>query len=224
MQASQWIERLLTSTRGQIIALLRRAPATVGELAAALGLTDNAVRAHLSAMERDGLVEQRRGPVRGVGKPPTVYALTAAADTLLPKAYAPVLGVLLQTLGERMGPDALAELLREVGRRAAAGRGRDGDDVRMRVEAAYGVLGEMGGVAVIEEGDDAVFIRGFSCPLAALVPGHPEVCQLAEAMVSEIVGRPVREHCERGERPRCCFEIPLNGSGAPADAEPVAGG
>src|SRR5687768_6640920 len=107
MQASQWIERLLTSTRGQIIALLRRAPATVGELAASLGLTDNAVRAHLAAMERDGLVEQRRGPVRGVGKPPTVYALSPAADTLLPKAYAPVLGVLLATLGERMGPEAL---------------------------------------------------------------------------------------------------------------------
>jgi predicted ArsR family transcriptional regulator len=209
MQGSQWIERLLSSTRGQIIALLRRSAASVGDLADALGLTDNAVRAHLAAMERDGLVEQRRGPVRGVGKPATLFTLTPAADTLLPKAYAPVLGVLLETLGERMGPDELAELLREVGRRAAAGRGRDGADLRMRIEAAYGVLGEMGGVAEIEDGDDAVYIRGFSCPLAALVPGHPEVCRLAEAMLAEIVGVPVREHCEKGERPRCCFEIPL---------------
>lgn len=209
MQASQWIERLLSSTRGQIIALLRRAPAAVGELAAALGLTDNAVRAHLSAMERDGLVEQRRGPVRGVGKPAQLYALTPGADVLLPKAYAPVLGVLLQTLGERMSRDELAELLREVGRRAAAGRGRDGADVRMRIEAAYGVLGEMGGVADLEEAEGEVVIRGFSCPLAALVPGHPEVCQLAEAMLTEIVGVPVREQCDKGERPRCCFHVPL---------------
>lgn len=209
MQASQWIERLLSSTRGQIIAMLRRSTATAGELAAALGLTDNAVRTHLAAMERDGLVEQRRGPVRGVGKPAQLYALTSAADALLPKAYAPVLGVLLQTLGERMGRDELAELLREVGRRAAGGRDRQGADVRMRIEAAYGVLGEMGGVAEIEEGDDVVRIRGFSCPLAALVPDHPEVCQLAEAMLTEIVGIPVHEHCEKGDRPRCCFEIPL---------------
>ncbi|HEX6038660.1 helix-turn-helix transcriptional regulator [Longimicrobium sp.] len=212
MQASQWIERLLSSTRGQIISLLRRAPAAVGELAGALGLTDNAVRAHLAAMERDGLVEQRRGPVRGVGKPAQLYALTPAADALLPKAYAPVLGVLLQTLGERMGPDELAGLLREVGRRAGAGRGREGADVRMRIEAAYGVLGEMGGVAEIEEADGAVTIRGFSCPLAALVPGHPQVCQLAEAMLTEIVGVPVREQCDKGERPRCCFHIPLPAS------------
>ena len=211
MQASQWIERLLSSTRGQIIALLRRSPAKAGDLAGALGLTDNAVRSHLAAMERDGLVEQRRGPVRGVGKPAQLYALTPAADALLPKAYAPVLGVLLETLGERMGREELAALLREVGRRAGAGRGREGADVRMRIEAAYGVLGEMGGVAEIEEGEDAVYIRGFSCPLAALVPGHPEVCQLAEAMLSEIVGVPVREQCAKGERPRCCFEIPLRG-------------
>lgn len=216
MQGSQWIERLLTSTRGQIIGLLRRSSATVGDLAASLGLTDNAVRSHLAAMERDGLVEQRRGPVRGVGKPASVYALTPAADTLLPKAYAPVLGVLLDTLGERLGRDALAELLREVGRRAAAGRAGQTEDVRMRIEAAYGVLGELGGVAEIEEGADAVQIRGFSCPLAALVPAHPEVCQLAEALLTEIVGVPVTEQCDKATPPRCRFHIPLRAAEGPA--------
>ena len=209
MQGSQWIERLLATTRGRVIALLRRGGRTVGELAEELEMTDNAVRQHLAALERDGLVEQRRAPRRGVGKPPTLYALTPAADTLLPKAYAPVLGVLLATLRDRLGPEALDGLLREVGRRAAAGRGVEGQDVRMRIDAAYGVLGELGGVADLEEREGAVFIRGFSCPLAALVPGHPEVCRLAEALLAEIVGVPVREHCDKGERPRCCFEISL---------------
>ncbi|HEU0299907.1 MAG TPA: ArsR family transcriptional regulator [Longimicrobium sp.] len=209
MQGSQWIERLLASTRGEIITLLRRSSRTVNELAEALGLTDNAVRSHLAALERDGLVEQRRNPRGTVGKPPSVYTLTPAADALLPKAYAPVLGVLLATLRERLGREATTELLREVGRRAAAGRAGVGADVRMRIDAAYGVLGELGGVADLEEREDAVVIRGFSCPLAALVPDHPEVCQLAEALLSQIVGLPVHEHCERGDRPRCCFEIPL---------------
>jgi predicted ArsR family transcriptional regulator len=57
MQPSRWIERLLASTRGEIIALLRR---SVGEMAEELKLTDNAIRSHLAALERDGLVEQRR--------------------------------------------------------------------------------------------------------------------------------------------------------------------
>jgi predicted ArsR family transcriptional regulator len=211
MQKSQWIERLLASTRGQIVALLRRSGRTVSELADELSLTDNAVRSHLAALERDGLVETQRGASRGVGKPPSTYTLTPAADALLPKAYAPVLGILLGALGERMGRDAVADLLREVGRRAAVGRAGESDDLRMRIDAAYGVLGELGGVADLEETDEGVVIRGFSCPMAALVPDHPEVCQLAEALLTEIVGVPVRERCTKGDRPRCCFEIPMPG-------------
>ena len=50
-------------------------------------------------------------------------------------------------------------------------------------------------------------IRGYSCPLAGVTPDHPEVCRMAEALVAELAGVPVHEHCDRGERPRCCFEI-----------------
>jgi predicted ArsR family transcriptional regulator len=157
-------------------------------------------------------VEQQQGPPRGVGKPAYIYHLTSEADTLLPKAYAPVLGLLLHALAERMTPQELEELLRDVGRRAAAGRTEEGADTRMRIDAAYGVLGELGGVADLEESNGTVFIRGYSCPLAALVPDHPEVCQLAEALLTEMVGVPVYEHCHKGERPRCCFEIPLGGA------------
>ncbi|HYW09102.1 MAG TPA: ArsR family transcriptional regulator [Longimicrobium sp.] len=210
MQATQWIERLLASTRGQIIGLLRRSARTVNELAAELGLTDNAVRSHLAALERDGLVKQERSAGRRlVGKPAYVYTLTPEADGLLPKAYAPVLGLLLGVLGERLGPEATNEMLREVGRRAAAGRTEPEQDIRMRIDAAYGVLGELGGVADIEEGEDSVLIRGYSCPLAAVVPGNPGVCHLAETLLSELIGVPVREHCQKGESPRCGFEIPL---------------
>ena len=182
----------------------------MNELADALGLTDNAVRAHLAALERDGLVEQHRSRVRGgVGKPAYVYQLTAQADGLLPKAYAPVLQLLLTCLAERMKPEDLEGLLREVGRRAAVGRAGAEEDLRLRIDAAYGLLGELGGVADLEEADGTVWIRGFSCPLAALVPEHPLVCRLAEALLTEVVGLPVREHCDKGERPRCCFEIPM---------------
>lgn len=214
MQAIQWIERLLASTRGRIIALLRRSDRTVNEIAGHLGLTDNAVRSHLAALQRDGLVEQHPGVPQGVGKPANIYQLTPAADALLPKAYAPVLSLLLSTLAERMSSEELDELLREVGRRAASGRTEPGQDIRLRIDAAYGLLAELGGVADLEESEGSVFIRGFSCPLAALVPQHPEVCRLAETLLTEIVGVSVREHCDKGERPRCCFEIPLGG-GAP---------
>ncbi len=209
MERTKWIERLLASTRGQVIALLRRSSRTVNELADALGLTDNAIRSHLSALQRDGLVEQEQLPPQGVGKPGFIYHLTPAADTLLPKAYALILGLVLGAVADRMSEAEMTEILREVGRRAAVGRGGEGEDTRMRIDAAYGVLGELGGVADIEETEDAVFIRGYSCPFAALVPDHPQVCQVAESLLSELIGVPVTEICDKGDRPRCCFEIPL---------------
>ena len=72
--------RFLETTRGQIVALLRRGARTVEDLAKALGLTDNAIRAHLAALERDGLVRpdgSRRGI--GAGKPALVYGVPPEA-------------------------------------------------------------------------------------------------------------------------------------------------
>jgi predicted ArsR family transcriptional regulator len=55
--------------------------------------------------------------------------------------------------------------------------------------------------------DKDLVIQGYSCPLAALTPDHPEVCRMAETLVTEVAGVPVYERCDRGERPRCCFEV-----------------
>jgi predicted ArsR family transcriptional regulator len=207
--ATNWDERFFESTRGRMVTLLRRSGRTVEELARSLGLTDNGVRAHLSVLERDGIVRQR-GSVRrgsGGGKPAYVYELTSEAEDLFPKAYAPALGRLLDVLVERLGPEESEALLRSVGRRLVEGKTVPTDDTRARLEAAAGVLNELGGLAELEEQDGTFVIRGYSCPLAAVAPDHPEVCRLAEALVAEVAGVPVHEHCDRNERPRCCFEV-----------------
>ena len=60
-------EKFFESTRGRMVTLLRRSGRTVEELARALGLTDNGIRAHLAALERDGIVRQRGSVRRGSG-------------------------------------------------------------------------------------------------------------------------------------------------------------
>ncbi len=89
----------------------------------------------------------------------------------------------------------------------AEGRTVPTDGTRARLEAAVAVLNELGGLAQLEERDGALVIQGYSCPLAALTPDHPEVCRMAETLVTEVAGVPVYERCDRGERPRCCFEV-----------------
>jgi predicted ArsR family transcriptional regulator len=202
-------KKFFESTRGQIVTLLRQSGRTVEDLARALDLTDNGVRAHLAILERDGIVQQR-GSVRrssGGGKPAYVYELTQEAEGLFPKAYEPVLRRLLDVLSNQLGPEGSEALLRSVGRRLAEEHSTRADGAHARLELAVEVLNELGGLAELEERDGGWVIRGYSCPLAGVTPDHPEVCRMAETLIAELAGVPVHERCDRGERPRCCFEI-----------------
>ncbi|HXQ73083.1 MAG TPA: ArsR family transcriptional regulator [Pyrinomonadaceae bacterium] len=200
-------QRFFESTRGQIVTILRSSPCTVEELATRLELTDNAVRAHLSTLERDGIVRQS-GIRRGARKPHFTYALTEEADGLFPKAYDALLNQLIAVLKHRLSPTEIEDVLREVGRAVAANipNGHDAS-LQSRVQKALRVLEAIGGSAEIEQHDGKIVIRGNGCPLAAAVSVHPEVCRLAETLVGEIVKVPVVEKCDRESRPQCRFEI-----------------
>src|SRR5687768_15199572 len=110
----RWSDRMLASTRGRVLSLLRWGPRTVNELADALGVTDNAVRIHLSSLERDGLIHQE-GVRRGASKPSNVYRLSTEAESLFPKAYATVLAEVLGLVREQQGEAGLETFLRAVG-------------------------------------------------------------------------------------------------------------
>ena len=201
-------KRFFDSSRGRIVTSLRGSAKTVNELAAELELTDNAVRAHLLSLERDGLVRQR-GVQRGTRKPHFTYELTGEAESLFPKAYDALLNQLISALKGRLTPVALEEVLREVGRALAASANSDGkkDDLETRIGKALSALEAIGGAAQLEKEGDKLVIRSGSCPLATAVAAHPEVCQLTEALLAEIIGRTVRERCDRNGPPRCVFEI-----------------
>lgn len=207
MAKPNWRDRILESTRGRVVALLRRTERTVSDLARELGVSDNAVRLHLAALERDGLVEQSGSRSEWTGKPAVLYRTTADAEGLFPKPYDAVLSALLSELEREHDRPGVERLLRQAGVRLGAAASIPGGDLGTRCASAADVLTALGGLAeVIEEGD-GYRIQGYSCPLADLVAEHPLTCQLAEALVSELVGVRVAECCERGERPRCAFRV-----------------
>ena len=207
MKPTKFDERFFESTRGRVVEMLRGTTGTVGELAQRLGLTDNAVRAHLLSLERDGLVRQS-GVQRGFRKPHFAYELTPEAERLFPKAYDVLLNGLIAALKVRLPPAMLEEVLREVGRSLASDEAPgEGADLRERVERAARVLKVLGGSPLVEGEGGRLLIRSGSCPMAAAVAEHPEVCELAEALVAEIVGAPVSERCDRSGLPKCRFEV-----------------
>ena len=208
MKDTAWRRRLLKSTRGKILELLRGKERTVNELAAALRLTDNAVRAHLLSLERDGLVRQS-GIQHGFRKPHATYALTADAEQIFPKAYGPLLDLVLTVISQKLSPRELQAAMHEVGRRVADGQKKKvrGKNREQRIQAALRILKDLGGAANFSKSAGKDFIRGNGCPLAAATARHPEACLIAESLLSEIIGVPVRERCVRGPAPSCCFEV-----------------
>jgi predicted ArsR family transcriptional regulator len=208
MKRTKLDKRFFASTRGRIVTLLRGTTKTVNELAEELELTDNAVRAHLLSLERDGLIRQH-GVQRGTRKPHFSYELTGEAENLFPKAYDALLNQFIAVLKGRLTPEALKEVLREVGRSLAGNQPADAarGDLETRADNALTALEAIGGAARIEKEGEKLLIRSGSCPLAAAVTEHPEVCQLAEALLAQIIGTKVRERCDREGSPRCAFEI-----------------
>jgi predicted ArsR family transcriptional regulator len=188
--------------------MLRRSESTVTEMAAEIGLTDNAVRSHLAALERDGLVEQR-GVRRQVGKPAYIYGITADGEALFPKAYATVLGELVRALEDRLGSADAGELLREVGRRLGRGwGGQVGGRAEEAVTAAVRVLEDLSGPVEVESANGSgAIVRGSGCPLGGVVADHPEVCRLVESLLSEVTGGVVTECCDRRGLPQCAFRV-----------------
>jgi predicted ArsR family transcriptional regulator len=208
VKQTAWRARLLESTRGRVLERLRSRESTVNDLAAELKLTDNAVRAHLLTLERDGLVHQS-GTHPGFRKPHALYALTPEAEQIFPKAYGPLLDLVLTMFSRKLSPKELRAGMREVGKQVAnehvaavEGKSRD-----QRIKAALRILKELGGAATFHESEGKQLIRGNGCPLAAATAGHPEACLIAESLLTRVIGVPVKEHCLHNGPPSCCFEI-----------------
>jgi predicted ArsR family transcriptional regulator len=201
--------RFFETTRGRVLAHLRRSPATVEELATVLGLTDNAIRAHLTTLERDALVRQagvRRGP--GAGKPAAVYELAADAETKFSRAYAPLLTALLDELSTRLPTSEAEALMRDAGSRLADAMPARSSALADRVREAVALLNDLGGDVSIEHESGGIRLRGSGCPLSATVATRPEACRAVQGLLAGVIGTPVLLCCEREPRPRCCFTVP----------------
>ena len=201
-------KELLDTTRGRIVMLLRAGELTADDLARKLKVTRSAVRIQITAMERDGVV-RKVGKRPGTTRPSHLFELAPEVEQLLSQAYIPVLTHLVDVFAESLPAQQVEMLLRQTGTALANEMvpGRMSGDLRQRVGKASELMNEHLGALTRVESNGEIRIRGAGCPLSALTGKHPGMCLAIETFVSEIVGVPVRECCDRKNRPRCCFEI-----------------
>lgn len=206
--ATELSRRFWETTRGRVLGILRRGPRTVEELARDLDLTDNAIRAHLATLERDGLVIQdgvRRGP--GAGKPAQVFALGPGVAVRLSRAYAPVLATLLDELGDQLGSPRVETLMAAAGRRLAATAPHPSGSLEKRVAAAVGLMHDLGSDATVVPEGSGFRVEGSGCPLSAAVSHRPETCRALLGFLAEATGGRVTQCCTQGANPHCCFTV-----------------
>jgi predicted ArsR family transcriptional regulator len=178
---------------------------TAREIAVKLGMTYHAVRLHVVALERDGIIHATG--VRGATRPAAVYDVRASAESTLSRAYVPFAAHLTRVLAERLPERQLGVIMRDVGRRLASAFPRPQGTLRERTLAASLVLQDLGAPNEVVGRGQLLTIRSAGCVLSEAINGRPEVCQAMASFLGELLGADVRQRCDRGERPRCCFEI-----------------
>src|SRR4029077_9501896 len=166
------------STRMEVLELLRRkGHASAESIASDLGVTPNAVRQHLTNLERDGFVvshpeRRRRGrppppfslPARG--RPSLLFSLTERADSVFPKRYGQLASMVLQEVQEMGGPDALDEVFARMAARHAGAIARDfeGLDFDEKLRRVVAWIGRAGTLVEQTESSEGVKITIHNCP------------------------------------------------------------
>jgi predicted ArsR family transcriptional regulator len=198
------------TTRGRIVESLKRHRArTATELSAEHGITPNAVRQHLSRLERDGLVAEQAQRI-GRTKPTFVYSLTQEGERLFPQRYPLLLNVLLDELAREDGPGRLKELFSNIGRRSAQRHAARfaGKELPDRVAELASFLRERGVIVEYEKTDSGYAFREYNCPFKDTVTTHPEICSMVHTLMEEVLpGKPLQvSSISRGDE-RCEFEL-----------------
>src|SRR5262245_52814277 len=182
--------RLLEGTsRGRIVASLKRGALTADEIATQLELTGAAVRAQLIAMERDGIV-QRAGQRSGTTRPSQLFELTAEVEQLFSGAYIPLLLELVRQSATSVQTRKFNELMRRTGRGLAAALPRSvpGAPLAARVSAVIELMNEQfGSTMTVEKANGHYTLKGYGCPLAALTGNHPAVCLAIESLLGTLL-------------------------------------
>lgn len=191
--------------------LRNKAGATIDELAAAVGVTRTAVRQHLAALIRDGLVTA--GATRpSRGRPTLLFVLTDAGREIFPRHYAWFAQLLVEAITDEHG---VAGLRTRLGRIASAvvaqltQRGGRPAGTRERIGRLSELMDELGYDArAAAEAGGLPTIEADNCVFHELARRQPEVCRFDLAVLSGYTGAQVElEECMARGQHVCRFRF-----------------
>jgi predicted ArsR family transcriptional regulator len=201
-------------TRRAIVQYLKQEGALDAEtLAAHFNITAMAVRQHLYALQKEGLVNYQEEP-RPMGRPAKLWHLTPAADRFFPDRYAELTLSLINSMKEAFGEAGLERLLevrtREQIQTYQAIMPRQAT-LKRRLETLAKQRTEEGYMAeVIPQADGTFLLAEKHCPICAVATACTGMCRMELDVFQAVLGEDVTiertEHIVSGDR-RCVYRI-----------------
>jgi DeoR family suf operon transcriptional repressor len=194
----------------EVLELIRRkGRASAETIAADLGVTPNAVRQHLTNLEREGFVVSHPER-RGRGRPSLLFGLTERADSAFPKRYGQLATMVLQEVQEMGGPEALDEVFARVAARHAEAIGRDIEGLAFdeKLHRVVAWISRAGTLAEQTETTEGVRITIHNCPFRNTALKFPQVCTITPQLISRLLDAAVSQSDSIHRRdPYCSFVV-----------------
>lgn len=204
----------LGTTQQELLKLLleNKAGLTVEELSQALAISRNAVRQHLTGMERDGLLLQSGTRPTG-GRPERLYLLTDWGRELFPRQYSWFSRLLIESMLEQEGSEALGNRLADLGKQVASllpSQSPVPEERPAQVARLVELMTGLGYGAKATTGPDgSPTIEANNCVFHDLAARHPEVCRFDLALMATFVGNAVEhQECMVRGGSMCRFRFP----------------
>ena len=194
-------------TRDRVLgAVLEHGPVSAAELGERLGFTPAAVRRHLDALERQGLIEVKRvsSPGAGAGRPARRYVVSQQGQSYLGNDYLTIATEALHALGAAAGPEAIeafaAARFRKMEERYRPVLDAAGPSLEDRAQALSAELTRDGFVAsttMIGTSRTPSTLLSIQlcqghCPIQALASAYPVFCDKETEVFSRLLGVDVR--------------------------------
>ena len=182
--------------RRRIVEILKaQGTSTVAELAAQLDMAQVSVRHHLDILMGEDLVASAGVRRRdGAGRPSQMYALTADAVKLFPQRHTELALGMLTELKTVMPAQELRELLLRLADQTAqeAPAPVTHQSVEERLDAVAAFLTQKGYIASWEAQDGRYVLHACNCPFTGVADHHPELCNMDQAMIQQLMPGMVR--------------------------------
>jgi predicted ArsR family transcriptional regulator len=198
------------STRMEVLELLRRkGHASADAIASDLDVTPNAVRQHLTNLERDGFVSSQPER-RARGRPSLLFSLTERADSVFPKRYGQLATMVLQEVQEIGGAAALDEIFARVAARHAEVIEKDlgGLDFDQKLNRVVAWISRAGTLAEQTQTEEGVKVTIHNCPFRNTALKFPQVCTITPHLMARLLGTAVSQSDSIHRRdPYCSFVV-----------------